>query len=146
MRATRDDVYITIAQAMATRTTCIRRGVGGVAVDVNGIVLSTAYNGVPKGFPHCNEGNPCDGACSPSGTNLDGCEALHCETNLVLHLKDPNVVDTIYLTTSPCFNCTKLLLGTSTKRILFVDEYPNSNKSKNLWTRMGRVWEQYKNA
>jgi dCMP deaminase len=143
MRATRDETYMKIAEAMAGRTTCCRRAVGGVAVDKDGIVLATAYNGVPRGFNHCNEGFPCSGADSPSGTNLDGCEALHCETNLMLHIPDVKKVDTIYLTTSPCFNCTKTLLGTSAEKIIFRDEYPGSEKCQALWTRMGRIWKQY---
>lgn len=146
MRATKDQTYMAIAEAMAKRTTCARRAVGGVAVDQDGIVLATAYNGVPKDFPHCNEGHKCSGADSPSGTNLDGCQALHCETNLVLHLQDIKKVETIYLTTSPCFNCTKTLLGTSAKRIVFRDTYPGSEKSQELWTKLGRVWEHYKDA
>ena len=141
MRISKDETYLAIAKAMAGRTTCCRRGVGAVAVDERGIILATAYNGVPSGYPHCNEGNPCVGATSPSGTNLDGCEALHAETNLVLHLPDTQKVDTIYLTVSPCFNCTKTLLGTSTKRIVFLEQYPGWEKSQELWTRMNRSWE-----
>lgn len=140
MRKSKHETYLAIAKAMAGRTTCIRRGVGAVAVDGKGKILATAYNGVPQGYPHCNEGHPCSGSNSPSGTNLEGCEALHAETNLILQIPDPSKVETVYLTTSPCFNCTKSLLGTSANSIVFMEAYPGWEKSYELWTRMGRRW------
>jgi dCMP deaminase len=133
-----------VAKLFAKRTTCVRRAVGAVAVDADGYLLGTGYNGVPKGFSHCSEGNPCSGANSPSGTNIDGCSAIHAEQNLLLHCGDVQKIHTIYVTTSPCVSCLKLLLGTNTKRIVFSEDYPGSDISKQLWLNSGRLWEQYK--
>jgi dCMP deaminase len=122
-------------------------------------VLSTGYNGVAAGLPHCNERDPiptinrklgrnvpefphaCPGACSPSGTNLDGCEAIHAEQNALLQIRDVYQLHTCYCTTSPCITCVKLLLNTSCQRIVFDEEYPQPH-AKEMWVSAGRLWEQ----
>lgn len=143
MRPPKDAINMAIAKTVATRTTCARRAVGAVAVDADGYLLGTGYNGQYTGSKHCNEGNPCPGATSASGTNLDGCAAIHAEQNLLLHCGDPRKIDTVYVTTSPCTSCLKLLLGTNTRRIVFEEEYPGSDISRELWTNSGRLWEHY---
>lgn len=130
-----------VAYVTSKRSTCVRRHVGCVLLDSHGRVLSTGYNGVAAGMPHCNEGHTCDGGTSPSGTNLDACEAVHAEQNALLQCKDVNAIDTCYCTASPCMTCVKLLLNTSCKRIVFIDEYPQP-AAKELWRRAGRLWEQ----
>ncbi len=86
-------------------------------------------------FPHA-----CEGACSPSGTNLDGCEAIHAEQNALLQCKDVYAIDTCYCTTSCCVTCVKLLLNTSCRRIVFEEEYSQPH-AKEMWEAAGRVWE-----
>lgn len=54
-RPTKDRYLMNLAEVAATRTTCIRRGVGCVLADAKGRVLAIAYNGVAAGQPHCNE-------------------------------------------------------------------------------------------
>jgi dCMP deaminase len=144
MRPSRDKINMAIAQLVSSRTTCQRRAVGSVAIDTNGYILGTGYNGQYAGSKHCNEGNFCQGAFSESGTNIDGCEAIHSEQNLLLHCGDPRRIHTVYVTTAPCTSCIKLLLGTATHRIVFLKDYPTSNISKQLWENANRVWEQYK--
>lgn len=144
MRPSRDDINIAIARTIATRTTCARRKVGAVAVDNRGHILGTGYNGQYAGSKHCNEGNPCSGANSPSGTNIDGCAAIHAEQNLLINCGDPQKIHTVYVTTAPCMSCLKLLLGTNTQRIVYSEDYPNSELSKQLWESANRKWEHYK--
>lgn len=137
MRPTRDELYLRMAELVATRGTCIRRQVGCVLVDDRGRVLATGYNGVAAGRAHCNEGNPCPGACAPSGEGLDACEAIHAEQNAILLLRDPWAVDTVYVTVSPCVSCIKLLLGTSARRIVTRQIYPHP-QSLEWWSEAGR--------
>jgi len=115
-----------------------------------GHVLATGYNGVAAGLPHCNQHDPyhplgfphiCEGARSPSGTNLDGCQAIHAEQNALLQCRDIYQIHTVYVTASPCVTCCKLLLNTSCERIVYVEEYPHS-AARDLWTGAGRSWEQ----
>jgi dCMP deaminase len=55
MRPTKIEYFLAIAKVVATRSTCLRRSVGCVLVDKRGHILSTGYNGVASGQPHCNE-------------------------------------------------------------------------------------------
>jgi dCMP deaminase len=121
-------------------------------LDTAGFILSTGYNGVAAGLPHCNEElkdaydnipyhpHACPGSTSPSGTDLDACEAIHAEQNALLRCKDVTMIDTCYITVSPCITCVKLLMNTNCLRIVFEKEYPHP-QAKVLWLRMGRKWE-----
>lgn len=158
MRITKDEWAMGLALTTAQRSTCCRRQVGCVMLNEKGHVLCTGYNGVAAGMPHCNHveaegGAPgqsisgseyvhkCPGAFSPSGTNLDACRAIHAEQNALLQCPDVWAIDSIFTTTSPCITCVKLLMNTSCKRIVFVEEYPHAD-SKDLWIEHGRLWVQ----
>ena len=147
-RPSRDAWAMEMAKLTATRSTCLRRQVGCVLLNARGHVLATGYNGVAAGLPHCNElghdvtfPHACSGASAPSGTNLDGCQAIHAEQNALLQCRDVYSIDTCYVTASPCMTCTKLLLNTSCQRIVFLEEYPHA-AAKDLWTSSGRQWIQ----
>lgn len=144
-----------LVQVTAKRSTCLRRQVGCVLLNEKGHVLATGYNGVAAGLPHCNDveiisdakntyaENPhaCSGARSPSGTNLDGCQAIHAEQNAMLQCRDVYEIHTCVVSASPCMTCTKLLLNTGCQRILFAEEYPHS-EARQLWESSGRSWEK----
>lgn len=132
-----NEYFINMAHLVATRGTCCRRKVGCVLTDKNKYVLATGYNGRPKGFMHCSEGEPCIAAAVPSGCNLDGCEALHAEQNALLQCKDAQAIETAYVTLFPCLTCTKLLLNTSCKRIVYSEDYVQP-EAVELWERAGR--------
>jgi dCMP deaminase len=160
-RISRTQLYMDMASLIAQRTTCLRRAVGCVLVNARGHVLSTGYNGVAAGQKHCNETetwtvkhvvppdeivvshpHACTGATSPSGTNLDACQAIHAEQNALLQCQDVYEIDTCYCTTSPCMTCTKLLLNTSCKVIIYREEYP-ATEARDFWVKSGRTWLQY---
>lgn len=154
MRSTRDQWAMQMALVTSKRSTCCRRNVGAVFLNERGHVLSTGYNGVAAGQPHCNTHDPfsdvgfphaCSGAHAPSGTNLDGCQAIHAEQNALLQCKDVYAIDTAYVTASPCMTCTKLLLNTGCKRIVFLEEYPHA-EARHLWESAGRTWHHYKDG
>lgn len=157
-RPERDETFMDMAQTMAKRTTCVRRAVGCVLVSARGHVLATGYNGVASGRPHCNHTGllskvdmspeavypySCDGAHDASGTNLDGCEAIHAEQNALLQCKDVYEIDTVYVTTAPCVTCAKLFLNTGAKRIVFLEDYLQSEASRKLWEDDNREWLKY---
>jgi len=156
MRPSRDQWGLQLAQVTAQRATCLRRSVGCVLVNGRGHVLATGYNGVAAGQRHCNElvierlgshitketyPHACPGARSPSGTNLDGCQAIHAEQNALLQCRDVHQIHTCYVTASPCMTCVKLLLNTSCERIVFTEEYPHK-EARELWVGSGREWQQ----
>lgn len=84
----------------------------------------------------------CPGAKAASGTNLDGCHAIHAETNALMQCRDVYEIDSIYVTSSPCISCTKMLLNTSCRRVVFLGDYPHP-ASKDLWVNSGRIWEKF---
>lgn len=132
--------FLNIAKEVASMSTCIRRNVGCVLVDSRNRILATGMNGVSPGAKHCNEGNnQCPGAYSPSGTNLDECYSSHSEINALLQCRDVWAIQVAYITCSPCTSCVKALLCTSTKEIVFIDEYPQPT-ARELWVRDNRVW------
>lgn len=165
-RPTKDQWGLDLAAVTATRSTCLRRHVGCVLTDKRGHILSTGYNGVAAGQNHCNEekqigvefedwGNgvmvlkrmvashpyACPSASAPSGTNLDGCKAIHAEQNALIQCRDVWAIDTCYVTASPCVTCVKMLLNTSCQRIVFSKRYPHV-AAVTLWEDAGRVWLQ----
>lgn len=140
MRIDADQYFLRLAELVSLRGTCARRQVGCVLVDHNNFVLATGYNGVAKGVKHCTD-NPCPGANQPSGQGLHLCEATHAEANALIQCRDINAIHTAYVTASPCIQCTRLLMSTSCKRVVFAEVYPHS-ESERLWksTDMHRVW------
>lgn len=132
-----DTYYLKMAYVVALRGTCARRQVGCVLVDERGHVLSTGYNGRPRGWAHCRSSDgifamPCAGADAPSGEQLDSCEAIHAEQNALLQCPDVDRVHTCYTTTSPCVTCAKLLLNTGCRRIVFAERYAQDAMAMNL--------------
>ena len=152
-RPSRDEWAMGLAHLTSRRATCLRRCVGCVLLSARGHVLATGYNGVAAGQPHCNEVTnhemkqesapvyeyACQAAYAASGTQLDGCQAIHAEQNALLQCRDVYAIHTAYVTASPCVTCVKLLLNTSCERIVFTEDYPHGN-ARDLWERAGREW------
>ena len=133
-----DFYFLRMALLVSERGTCVRRKVGCILVNKKNHVLATGYNGNPSGFIHCLD-NPCKGANSKSGKDLDKCEAIHAEQNALLQCKDVYDIDTVYCTVSPCIHCVKLLLNTSAKKIVFGEKYIHK-EAERLWILGGRDW------
>lgn len=128
-----------MAMLAGLRSTCSRRRVGCILTDKTNRVLSVGYNGVPRKAPHCID-NPCAGAESPSGQNLQNCYATHAEQNALISCRDIQAIHTAYVTASPCDSCVKLFVNTSCERIVFLDKYPSTGEE--IWHLTGRKWEQ----
>jgi dCMP deaminase len=129
-RPSKDVYFMSMAELVATRSECPRRSVGCVIVDARGRVLSTGFNGLAPGRTSCIE-KPCPGAHYKSGYGLDECQSSHSEVSALVTLDKPFLADTIYVTTAPCISCTKAILLTSIKRIVF--KHPYSSSGEHLW-------------
>ena len=125
-RDSKNQYFLKIATLVSSRSTCPRRSVGCVIINPYGHIKATGYNGVPKGFPHCID-KPCGGQDSSSGTNLNSCMATHAEQNALLQCDNSMDIDTIYLTTSPCITCAKLIANTSCKTVIYSEEYTDKS-------------------
>jgi dCMP deaminase len=137
-RPTPFQYFIDIARTVAKRSTCARRSVGCVLVDERFQILSTGYNGVASGLTHCID-KPCPGATAKSGEGLHLCEALHAEENAIIQCRAISDVKYCFSTASPCIYCTRRLLNTACRIIVFDQEYPHP-ESAQLWTGQGRSW------
>lgn len=135
-----EEYFIKLAFHVASRGSCARRKVGCVLVDEHNHIMATGYNGRPSGFVECLM-QPCEGADAPSGSNLNKCEAIHAEANALLQCSDVMRIKTAYVTASPCFECTKLLLNTSCQTIIYAEKYPHT-QSEAMWLNAQRVWKQ----
>lgn len=99
MRPTKREYYLGIAEAVAKRSTCLRRQYGAVIVKDDAIV-STGYNGAARGEPNC-----CDvGSCwreehnIPHGERYEMCRAVHAEQNAINNADRAALIDsTLYL-------------------------------------------------
>jgi dCMP deaminase len=112
-----DKVFINIAKETATLSHCVRSKVGAVLVK-DGNIISFGYNGTPSGM---------DNRCEKDNVTLP--HVIHAEVNAVLKAaKCGNSVDgsTLYITLSPCLDCSKLLLQSGVKRVVYLNEYRNS--------------------
>jgi len=79
-----DRYFMEIARMVATRSTCLRRSVGAIAVNERRI-LATGYNGTPKGLRHCDEvGCLRQQYDIPSGQRHELCRGLHAEQNCII--------------------------------------------------------------
>lgn len=121
-----DDYFMKIAEVVASRSTCLRRKAGAVLVRDKQI-LSTGYNGVPQGLPHCEE-TGCPRKNYPSGTHHELCRAVHSEQNAIVQAAIHGVSiegATLYCTHQPCTLCAKMLINAGIKRVVYKEEYPD---------------------
>lgn len=111
-----DKVFINIAKETSTLSHCVRSKVGAVLVK-DGNIISFGYNGTPSGMNNtCEE----DDVTFP--------HVIHAEVNAILKAaKTGNAVDgsTLYLTLSPCLDCSKLILQSGIKRVVYLNQYRN---------------------
>jgi len=140
MRPSIDEIMIDVARCLALRATCAKLAVGCVLTDKHGRIVGSGYNGVPRGLTHCIDA-PCAGYWAPKGADL--CQAVHAEQNALLTCRDPEQVITCYTTHAPCLRCTKMLLNTNCKAIIYRDN-DFETAAKALWVSAERSWLQIK--
>lgn len=110
-----------VARTVATRATCPRASVGAVLVREHRI-LTTGYNGSPRGVAHCTE-------VGCTLVNEHCMRATHAEANAVVQAALHGVTlsdSTAYCTHQPCVNCTKLLISAGVRRIVYDTAYPDA--------------------
>lgn len=110
-----DERYIEMAEVWAKNSYCKRRQVGALLVK-NNMIISDGYNGTPSGFENiCEDEN---GVTKPY--------VLHAEANAITKVaKSGNSSEgaTLYVTASPCMECSKLIIQAGIKRVVYKDEY-----------------------
>ncbi|MEI8192544.1 MAG: CMP deaminase [Flavobacteriia bacterium] len=114
-----DRAYLRLAKSWAMLSHCARKKVGAIIVK-DKVIISDGYNGTPTGFP-----NQCEDIKGETMWYV-----LHAEANAILKVaKSTNNMEgaTLYLTHSPCKDCSKLVLQSGIKRLVFQENYKDQS-------------------
>lgn len=128
-RPTWDEYFMKIAHLVAERSTCLRRRVGAIIVKDKRII-STGYNGAPRGVAHClDTGCLREQRGVPSGERQELCRGAHAEQNAIIQAASSGVSmegATMYSTTAPCSTCAKMIINAGIRRLVLGGRYPDS--------------------
>ncbi|MDP2452741.1 MULTISPECIES: dCMP deaminase family protein [unclassified Kaistella] len=120
MKVTKFDIaYLKMASVWAQLSYCKRKQVGALIVK-DRMIISDGYNGTPSGF---------ENRCEDDAGNTQW-YVLHAEANAILKLagSTQSAKDaTLYLTLSPCKECSKLILQAGIKKLVYVDHYKDND-------------------
>ena len=124
IRPSKDEYYLAIAEAVLARSTCLRRKYGAVIVKDDEII-STGYNGAPRGAKNCCDIGYCyrENEHIPHGERYEACMSVHAEANAIISASRRDMLgSTLYLVgfeadgspvedIAPCFMCQRLILN-----------------------------------
>jgi dCMP deaminase len=135
-----DEYFMNIAKVVASRSNCIKRKVAAIIVK-DKRVISTGYNGTPRGTRNCNEGGcPRCNSLATSGTKLEECLCSHGEENAIVQasyhgvpLKDA----VIYSTFAPCLQCAKMIINSGIREVIYNMDYPLNESAFRLFDEAG---------
>jgi len=147
MRPDKDNYFMEIAVAIGRRATCLRHKVGCVIVDSRSQIISTGYNGAPKGLQHClDRGCIRDQKKIPSGEKQEYCFGVHAEQNTLIQAEDRDklAAGTLYCTHTPCLMCLKMILNAGIVRVVHGGKYPITDLAWDLIRESGIKFEEYK--
>lgn len=112
-----DAYFMLIAQAVAQRSSCLRRKVGAVIVDSQHRPISFGYNGAPRGKPSCLKVGCLDlgdGRCT---------RTIHAEMNAFAFARQSCEGATLYSTCLPCWRCYSFAIQSGISRIVYAEDY-----------------------
>jgi dCMP deaminase len=129
-----DEYFINIAKAVSTRATCMRRKYGAVITKDNTIV-STGYNGAPRGMKDCLEVGKCTRTelQIPHGERYELCHSVHAEANAIIRASQEELAGaTIYISgcdgdngeeclSEPCMMCKRMILNAGIEKAVYSD-------------------------
>ena len=132
-----DEYFIDIAHVVSKRGNCCRRKVAALIVSDRRII-STGYNGTPRGIENCFEGGcPRCASTAPSGENLGECICAHAEENAIVQAAYHGIAvrdSTLYCILSPCLMCTKMIINAGIKEVVYETEYHFSKQARELFS------------
>lgn len=133
-----DKRFMQLAETVATWSSCFQenRQIGAVIVKDNRII-TTGYNGAPSGVVSCKERGECLRRVLniPSGTRHEMCYAVHAEQNAIAQAAKLGISvegATLYCTHQPCVICSKMMINSGIKRIVYRHGYPDDFSLKLL--------------
>lgn len=121
IRPSWDEYFLRLADLVATRATCLRRHVGAVLVR-NERIISTGYNGAPRGLSHCLDlGCLREQMGIPSGQRYELCRGVHAEQNAIINAAYYGVSTqgaVLYCTNQPCLICARMIINAGIVRVV----------------------------
>ena len=132
LRPSKEEYYLRLAAEVATRSTCLRKHFGAVIVRDDQII-STGYNGAPRGTPNCFALGYCprEEAGIPAGQRYELCRSVHAEANAIIHAARLEMLEGIlYLAARdaktgellsgirPCKMCTRLIINAGLREVI----------------------------
>ena len=134
MRPGWDDYFIEIAKVVSSRATCMRRRYGAVIVK-DRVIISTGYNGSPRGIKNCIDLQKCarKELNVPSGERYELCEAVHAEQNAIINAPPDRMKSaTIYIAGfeedesfaagKPCKLCDRMIRNAQISEVMYLDK------------------------
>ncbi len=141
-RPTWDEYFMNIAKQVATRSNCVKRKVAAIIVKDKRII-STGYNGTPRGTKNCNEGGcPRCNSFTESGKNLEECLCAHGEENAIVQAAYHGISvkdGVLYTTFSPCLYCSRMIINAGIKEVVYNSKYPMSETPFKLLKEAGVI-------
>ena len=124
--------YLDIAETVSKRSTCLRKHYGAIIVK-NDVIISTGYNGAPRGRKNCSDINYCmrDALHIPRGERYEMCRSVHAEANAIIAAdRDKMLGSTLYMAcrdpktdtlaggTCSCMMCKRLVLNAGIEKVI----------------------------
>jgi len=135
-----DLYFMDIADVVASRSNCSRRHVAAVIVKDNRII-STGYNGTPRGIKNCFEGGcPRCSSDTLTGEKLDECICSHGEENAIVQAAYHGISvkdGVMYTTYSPCLLCAKMIINAGIAEVVYKERYSIDAISMSLLKEAG---------
>ena len=127
-----EEYFIEIAKVVSSRSTCLRRRYGAVIVKDN-VIVSTGYNGAPRGSINCTDIEKCKRKelNIPAGERYELCEAVHAEQNAIINGPPERMKGaTIYIAGfeennyfadgKPCLLCRRMIRNAQIKEVVYL--------------------------
>ena len=138
-RVSKHNYYLDIAQTVAERSTCLRKMFGAIIVK-NDSIISTGYNGAPRGRKNCSDLGVCmrDKLNIPRGERYELCRSVHAEANAIIAAsRDQMLGATLYMAcinsqngelepgTSSCMMCKRQIINAGIATVIIRDDKEN---------------------
>lgn len=142
MRPDWDNYFIEIAKVVSSRSTCLRRKYGAVIVKDN-VIISTGYNGSPRGVKNCIDLKRCkrEELNIPSGERYELCEAVHAEQNAIINGSPERMKNAViyiagfeeggnFANGIPCKLCNRMIRNAQIKEVIYLQNDGSVVKNK----------------
>ena len=139
-----EEYFIEIAKVVSTRSTCLRRRYGAVIVKDN-VIVSTGYNGAPRGSANCVDRGVCrrKELNVPAGERYELCEAVHAEQNAIINgsperMKDGSIYiagfeeDSSVAEGKPCLLCKRMIRNAQIRQVVYLSKDGNIVKVEDV--------------